>query len=148
MTQDPNEIMGAFRKYPDAHKDFHVGSRGRPERAPDEKARRSLRRMAFGRKLRDLREQADLTLVDASQLVGMSSSRKLAQYETTCFPPGEILVSLAPHYGIKVKKLCELLLSHSDPELYRGLTGKDGYEPEPEDIQDEIARLSDANNKD
>lgn len=62
-------------------------------------------------------------------LAGMKSPRKLSQYETTCYPPGDVIVKLAPIYGVTAQDLAALVLSHSDPELFEAMTGKAGYEP-------------------
>ncbi|MCE6958794.1 helix-turn-helix domain-containing protein [Cereibacter sphaeroides] len=121
--------------YPDADLVFNVQNRGRPERNPRETAIRILCRQAFGKRMRELRDGADLSLSRAASLAGIASARKLSQYETTCYPPGDIVLRLAPHYGVKPKQLCELVLSHSDPEMYLGLTGRRGYEPSEEEIE-------------
>ncbi|MCW3782548.1 helix-turn-helix domain-containing protein [Defluviimonas salinarum] len=129
-------IPEAVTAYASAGQEYHVQSRGRPERKPEEAAKRILRRKRFGNRLRELRETAGLTLSRAAQLAGMSSPRKLSQYETTCYPPGDIVARLAPHYGVEERDLAAMVLSHSDPILYQGITGTPGYEPHPDEIAD------------
>jgi transcriptional regulator with XRE-family HTH domain len=133
------EIGDVLERYADADRVYNVQTRGRPERNPRESAIRNLRRRAFGNRMREIREQAELTLSRAAALSGIASARKLSQYETTCYPPGDIVLQLAPHYGMKPKQLCELVLSHSDPDLYFGLTGKEGYMPSEAEISSWIA---------
>lgn len=137
-------IDDALDRYADAEKGYNVQSRGRPERNPRESAIRNLRRRAFGNRMREIREQADLTLSRAAALADIASARKLSQYETTCYPPGDIVLRLAPHYKVKPKFLCELVLFHSDPDLYLGLTGREGYMPSEADIAAWISEDYDA----
>lgn len=103
--------------------------RGRPERSPEEAARRALARNRFGAIMKDLREAAGLTILEASELSGLHPSRKISQYETTCYPPGDVVRALAPHYNVDPAWLAGLVLSHSDPALYECLTGNPGHEP-------------------
>jgi len=136
-----NTMKGALHTYGDRSEDnFHVQSRGRPERNPRESALRNLRRKEFGKKMREMREAAGLSLSRAAALAGIASARKLSQYETTCYPPGDIIVRLAPFYGVKPRQLCSLVLSHSDPELYAGITGKEGYAPSDAEIEAYLKR--------
>ena len=121
-------IPDAATTYGEADHDYLVQGRGRPERNPRESAIRNLRRRAFGRRLRELRLAANLTLSRAAALSGMSSPRKLSQYETTCYPPGEIVRSLSRHYGVTERELADLVLRHSDPTLYAAITGQPGFE--------------------
>lgn len=129
-----NAILDAMSKHPDAGAEFQVPSRGRPGRQPSETARSDLRREAFGRKLRRLREKSGLSLGQVSQATGLSSPRKLAQYETTCYPPGDIVKLLAPHYGVEHRELAEMVLMHSDPALFEAITGRRGFHPTRRDI--------------
>lgn len=133
-----NAILQAMKRHPDAGDAYRVPSRGRPERRPEEAARRELRRAAFGRQLRALREAAGLNLSQAARLTGMSSPRKLAQYETTCYPPGDVIVRLAPHYNVPANLLAQLVLKHSDPEMFEAITGETGYNPSRQEIIDQI----------
>jgi transcriptional regulator with XRE-family HTH domain len=137
-------IDDALDRYADAEKIYNVQSRGRPERNPREAAIRNLRRRAFGNRMREIREQAELTLSRAAALADIASARKLSQYETTCYPPGDIVLRLAPHYKVKPKYLCELVLFHSDPDLYLGLTGREGYMPTEAEISAWLSEDSDA----
>ncbi|MFG6083422.1 helix-turn-helix domain-containing protein [Paracoccus litorisediminis] len=144
MIETPNAIAGAVEKYAGVGEKFSVQGRGRPERHPVDAARRALRREKFGRELRELRIEAGLTLQTAADTAGLSSARKLAQYETTCYPPGEVLISLAPIYGTTQDELGWKLLRHSDPALYRSIRGEEGYEPTDLEIQhyrDKIATM-------
>ncbi|MBW3243625.1 helix-turn-helix domain-containing protein [Epibacterium sp. DP7N7-1] len=134
-----NPIQQAVTKNPNADKKLKVQTRGRPERDPFEAAQRILRRQHFGRRMRELREGASLTLSGAASMSGMTSPRKLSQYETTCYPPGEVVVKLAPLYGVTVCALSELVLSHSDPALFEAMTGRPGYEPPKEDVRQFVA---------
>lgn len=134
-----NAIQQAVTDNPDADKHLRVQSRGRPERNPVEAARRILRRKHFGARMRELREGASLTLSGAASMSDMTSPRKLSQYETTCYPPGDVVVKLAPLYGVTVKDLSELVLSHSDPALFEAMTGRPGYEPPKGDIRALVA---------
>lgn len=141
MDSGIENMKGALHTYGESSEEsFHVHSRGRPERNPREAALRTLRRRAFGKKMRELRENAKLSLSRAAALAGIASARKLSQYETTCYPPGDIILRIAPFYGVKPRQLCSLVLSHSDPELYAGLTGKEGYLPSEEEIEQFLAR--------
>lgn len=136
MSKDlPQSVKDAVAATPAISEDCAVRSRGRPERSPEDTARRHLRRISFGARLRELREGAGLTLIQASVLSGLNSARKLSQYETTCYPPGSIVSLLAPHYGVSPQALAELLLSHCDPDLYQALTGREGYEPPDEAVK-------------
>lgn len=134
-----NPIQQAVTDNPDADKDLRVQTRGRPERDPIEAARRILRRKHFGARMRELREGASLTLSGAASMSGMTSPRKLSQYETTCYPPGDVVVKLAPLYGVTEQALSELVLSHSDPSLFEAMTGRPGYEPPKDDIRAFVA---------
>lgn len=107
--------------------------RGRPKRDPYDATVRALRRQAFGKKLRDLREQEGLSLAEVARRIGFGA-RKLNQYETTCYPPGEAIIRLAPHYGVSREEMGDLVLSHSDPDLYEAITGRPGYQPDEHDI--------------
>lgn len=136
MTQNPAlSIQDAVAANPDADKTLNVAGRGRPEREPRDAARRILSRQHFGAQLRSLREGVDLSLSRAAALAGLNSSRKLSQYETTCYPPGEVVERLAPHYGVEPRELAEMVLRHSDPSLFQAITGKPGYEPPLRDIE-------------
>lgn len=124
-----NAILEAMSQHPEAGDEFRVPSRGRPGRKPEDAARRALRREAFGRRLRRLREEAGLSLGQVAELTGLTSPRKLAQYETTCYPPGDIVALLAPHYRIEARDLAEMVLMHSDPALFEAITGRRGCHP-------------------
>lgn len=97
---------------------FTVRKRGRPKTDPVEAMMKEERRKEFGNKLRQLREARGLTLAQASDAAGISSARKVSQYETTCYPPGWIVSALAPVYRVGEKYLAALVLKHSDPELF------------------------------
>lgn len=100
---------------------FQVRSRGRPKIRKEEAERREARRVRFGAKLRRMRERMGLTLADAAAKAGISSPRKLSQYETTCYPPGWVIRAIAPVYGVGESYLAELVLKHNDPDLYQAL---------------------------
>jgi hypothetical protein len=100
---------------------FTVRKRGLPKTDPDEAIQRNERRKAFGGQLRGLREKQGLTLAQASDAAGISSARKVSQYETTCYPPGWIVSALAPVYKVDEKYLASLVLAHSDPELFEAI---------------------------
>ena len=144
QTPEDLTMRNLLEVYPDADLAYNVQSRGRPERDPRDAALRVLRRKAFGQRMRALRENVGLSLSRAATLAGIASARKLSQYETTCYPPGDIILRLAPHYRVKPRVLCELVLSHSDPELFLGLTGRKGYMPS----EDEIRRFFEVGNVD
>lgn len=100
---------------------FPVRSRGRPKSNDAEMRRRELRRSKFGAKFRRMRESMGLTLARAATDAGISSPRKLSQYETTCYPPGWVIRAIAPVYGVDEKKLADLVLRYSDPEMHGAL---------------------------
>jgi len=100
---------------------FPVRSRGRPKTEHDEAQKREARRVLFGSKLRRFREGRGLTLAEAAQRAGISSPRKLSQYETTCYPPGWVIRAIAPVYGVREAFLAELVLKHNDPDLHHAL---------------------------
>jgi|GEM_PF-5363692 len=104
---------------------FPVRSRGRPKIRKEEADRREARRIRFGAKLRRLRERKGLTLAEAAVRAGISSPRKLSQYETTCYPPGWVVRAIAPVYGVGETYLAELVLKHNDPELYHALMSEE-----------------------
>jgi DNA-binding XRE family transcriptional regulator len=104
-----------------AEETFPVRPRGRPKTKEDEAKKREDRRILFGSKLRSLREGRGLTLADAAQRAGISSPRKLSQYETTCYPPGWVIRAIAPVYGVREGYLAELVLKHNDPDLHHAL---------------------------
>lgn len=135
----PNPITEAMREYPHAKDDYHVQDVGRPGNKPEEAARRNLRRITFGKLLRSIREGAGLSISEAARQAGMTSSRKLAQYETTCYPPGRIVERLAPIYGMTPESLAQMVLKHSDPEMFEALTGRPGYQPSRQAISDYLA---------
>lgn len=146
MTQATNVIAGSVQEYDDTGKKFAVQGRGRPERHPVDAARRALRRQKFGLELRGLRVSAGLTLLDAAKASGLSSARKLAQYETTCYPPGDVICALSKVYGVSRSELGWKLLRHSDPDLYMAVKGERGYEPtelEIEQFRQQIAKKGD-----
>jgi hypothetical protein len=143
QDMSPDDVMNT---YGDASKQFNVRSRGRPERSPRENAITALRRKAFGERMRALREAAELTPVQAANLAGISSPRKLTQYESVCYPPGEIVVRLAEHYMVDPQAICELVLQHSDPDLYEGLTGRPGYTPTDHQIDEYLTLKSSQKN--
>lgn len=135
MNEISNAILDACKAYPDAKAAYPVQGRGRPERQPVEAAIKTLSRIRFGQYLRGLRKSADMTLHAVALAAGITSARKLAQYETTCYPPGEALKALAPVYGVELKELSFKLLEHSDPVLYEGITGNKAFRPTNEEIQ-------------
>lgn len=100
---------------------FPVRSRGRPKTDVEEASRREERRVRFGSKLRQLREARGLTLAEAAQRAGISSPRKLSQYETICYPPGKVIRAIAPVYGVSEAYLADLVLKHNDPDLHQAL---------------------------
>ena len=100
---------------------FPVRSRGRPKTSTEEAKRREERRLRFGAKLRQMREAKGLTLADAAHRSGISSPRKLSQYETVCYPPGKVIRAIAPIYGVSEAYLAELVLKHNDPDLHQAL---------------------------
>lgn len=104
-----------------AGESFPVRSRGRPKTDAEEASRREERRVRFGAILRRLREERGLTLADAAQRAGISSPRKLSQYETICYPPGKVIRAIAPVYGVSEAYLAELVLKHNDPDLHQAL---------------------------
>jgi transcriptional regulator with XRE-family HTH domain len=120
-------ISEALSTYVEAENRYGVHGRGRPERDPKEADLRVYRRKVFGMKLRQLREKAGLSLSEAARICGIASPRKLSQYETTCYPPGEIVLRLAPRYGVSPGFLGDLVLSHSDPALFFAVTGQRGF---------------------
>lgn len=105
---------------------FPVRSRGRPKIRKEEAERREARRVRFGAKLRRLRERNGLTLAESAARAGISSPRKLSQYETTCYPPGWVVRAIAPVYGVGETYLAELVLKHNDPDLYQALMSGKG----------------------
>jgi DNA-binding XRE family transcriptional regulator len=115
-----------------AEDSFPVRSRGRPKTDHDEAQKREARRFTFGSKLRRLRESKGLTLAEAAQRAGISSPRKLSQYETTCYPPGWVIRAISPVYGVREAYLAELVLKHNDPDLHHALMS-DIYEGEKND---------------
>ncbi len=131
-----NPIKDAVKAHPNAAENYMVQSRGRPERDPREAARSILRRKHFGNAMRDLRLAADLTLTRAAEISQVSAARKLSQYETTCYPPGDVVVRLAPSYGVSAEELAKMVLSHSDPDLYEAITGEPGYQPSERSIDE------------
>jgi DNA-binding XRE family transcriptional regulator len=102
-------------------KKFPVRSRGRPKSDDAEMRRRERRRSMFGAKLRRMREAKGLTLAKAANEAGISSPRKLSQYETTCYPPGWVIRAIAPVYGVDERKLADLVLKYSDPEMHKAI---------------------------
>lgn len=104
-----------------AEQSFPVRSRGRPKASAEEARLREARRVRFGTKLRKIRESKGLTLAEAALRAGISSPRKLSQYETICYPPGKVIRAIAPIYGVSEAYLAELVLKHNDPDLYRAL---------------------------
>ena len=145
MSSPNDEKISAsevLKKYGSASEKFNVRSRGRPERSPRENAITALRRKAFGERMKALREAADLTPIQAASLAGISSPRKLSQYESVCYPPGQIVNRLAEHYLVDKKTLCSLVLEHSDPELFEGLTGRPGYTPTETQINEYLEEKS------
>jgi DNA-binding XRE family transcriptional regulator len=122
--QDPGPVdvfEEAAREFDNAEEAFPVRSRGRPKTDQDEAKKREDRRVLFGSKLRRLREGRGLTLAEAAQRAGISSPRKLSQYETTCYPPGWVIRAIAPVYGVREAYLAELVLKHNDPDLHHAL---------------------------
>jgi len=105
---------------------FPVRSRGRPKTSVEEAKKREARRLRFGAKLRQMREAKELTLAEAAQRSGISSPRKLSQYETICYPPGRVVRAIAPIYGVSEAYLAELVLKHNDPDLYEALMSETG----------------------
>ena len=97
-------------------------SRGRPKMGPEEAREKSGRLEAFGTRLKELREGCGLTLAAAAEAAGIDSSRKLSQYETKCYPPGEVLRALAPVYGVGTKYLAALKMWNSDRCSYLALS--------------------------
>lgn len=100
---------------------YPVRSRGRPKTSAEEAKVREERRVRFGTKLRQMRESKGLTLADAAHRSGISSPRKLSQYETICYPPGKVIRAIAPVYGVSESYLAELVLKHNDPDLHQAL---------------------------
>lgn len=122
MDKTKNSFDDLTAKYAsiDAPED-HVRNRGRPKTPPEVAETREKRRAEFGDKLRMLREKQNLTIAAAARKSGISSSRKLSQYETTCYPPGWVVRALAPIYRVSEAYLADLVLKHSDPEMYRAM---------------------------
>lgn len=135
MIETSNAILGACKDHPEAKGAYPVQGRGRPERQPVEAARKNLSRIRFGMILREFRKDAGMTLHQVAVAANITSARKLAQYETTCYPPGEALKALAPIYGVELRDLSLKLIEHSDPILYEGITNERAYQPSPEEIQ-------------
>ena len=104
-----------------AEASFPVRSRGRPKTSAEEAKVREARRVRFGAKLRQMREAKGLTLAEAAARSGISSPRKLSQYETICYPPGKVIRAIAPVYGVSEAYLAELVLKHNDPDLHQAL---------------------------
>ena len=104
-----------------AQDSFPVRPRGRPKTPEEEARRRDERRVRFGAKLRQMREARGLTLAEAAQKSRISSPRKLSQYETICYPPGNVVRAIAPVYGVSAAYLAELVLKHNDPDLHQAL---------------------------
>ena len=126
MTTNDQPVVDVFeeaaREVADiAGESFPVRSRGRPKTEAEEATRREERRVRFGAKLRQLREAKGLTLAEAAQRAGISSPRKLSQYETICYPPGKVIRAIAPVYGVSQAFLAELVLKHNDPDLHHAL---------------------------
>lgn len=134
----------AMAKFGDAGMDhYQVNPRGRPARSVEEAAEREVRLHRFGAYLRKLREDVDLSPRDVARMTGISSPRKLTQYETNCYPPGEIVLALAKCYGILSHDLARTMLAHSDPALHLALTGDAGVAVTPEDIAAKIRANAD-----
>lgn len=100
---------------------FPVRPRGRPKSKESEMRERIRRRESFGSKFRRMRVASGMTLAAAADAAGISSPRKLSQYETTCYPPGWVIREIAPVYGVSEKKLAAMVLKHSDPDMFRAL---------------------------
>lgn len=129
----------AMAKFGDAGMDhYRVNPRGRPARSAEEAAEREVRLHRFGSYLRKLREDVGLSPRDVARMTEIGSPRKLTQYETNCYPPGEIILALAKCYGVLSHDLAHTMLAHSDPALHLALTGKDGIIVTPEEIADRI----------
>lgn len=119
--------------------------RGRPTLSPEDVAIRQLRLEHFGRAMRKLREDAGLSIADASRSLDSSSPRRLLQYEGVCFPPGEIIDDIARTYGVEPEALGKLVLSHSDPDLFEILCHEPAYRPSRFAINARIAKLKPKN---
>ena len=104
-------------------KAFAVRRRGRPSTDPAEAQAKEMRRSRFGSALRQMRENSNMTLAEASDAAGIASARKLSQYETTCYPPGWIVRALAPVYGVDERYLAALAVANEDPDMFEALTG-------------------------
>ena len=129
-TKAPSGPKDIIKRYASSAKtNYNVQTSGRPGRSPRDAAVRTLRRQAFGIKMKSLREDMSLTLSEAALIAGITSPRKLAQYETTCYPPGDVILKLAPHYNVSQEFLCYLVLEHSDPDMFLGITGITAFTP-------------------
>lgn len=102
--------------------DFEVRSRGRPKMSEIESKEKDACLASFGKRFKELREAQGLTLQEASDAAGIASARKLSQYEIKCYPPGWILLALAPIYKVSAKYMAALKLSNSDPYMFAALS--------------------------
>lgn len=114
-----------------------TGSRGRPAADDDETRDREFRKAAFGRKLRALREAAGVSTRMVAEMAGLGSARGLQQYEGRCYPPGSVVRRIAVHYGVTPRAMGEMVLMHSDPDLYEIVTGKPGVRRPPGETRDD-----------
>jgi hypothetical protein len=120
-TPSFEELEGVLKT--DNDKRFVVRSRGRPKTEPAEAAEKAARRKNVGDELLRLRTAQGLTLNDAAERAGITSGRKLSQYERNCYPPGWVIGALAPIYRVEASYLAALVLANSDPEMYHALFG-------------------------
>lgn len=96
-----------------------VRRRGRPKLAAKVRNERVARRKNFGKHLKKLREDAGLSVLQASEAAEIASTRNLAQYESgTSLPPGNVLVELARIYGTCASTLAKYRLKQDDPVLH------------------------------
>jgi transcriptional regulator with XRE-family HTH domain len=136
-VMSPAKAMAKYGQ--DGMDHYHVNSRGRPPRSAEDAAEREIRLHRFGAYLRDLRESVGLSPRDVVEMTGISSPRKLTQYETNCYPPGEIVLMLSKCYGVPSHDLAIMALAHSDPEMHLALTGRPGISVSQEDIEYKLA---------
>lgn len=109
---------------------FTVRSRGRPKTEPAEEQSKTERRKEFGAILKRLRKSKGLTLNAAADRAGLTSGRKLSQYEQTCYPSGWVIQALAPVYEISAARLARLAMKSRDPEMFNALfSDLDDFDP-------------------
>jgi len=98
---------------------------GRPPKSPATRAKQEEPRQHFGRIIQKARIAAGYTTLSSAAREAGISAQRLAQLEAgKARPTGELVLRLAPVFGLQTDELVKAAIAAIDPDLHQALQAK------------------------